>query len=112
VVLSLINQKPEGLLRKVVKGSSMTPLPNLVLKNPVITLTLIFTMFTVLLVACGKPPDPATIKPEITLSVNKTSLPDGGDDVELTVKVVNKGKVDSVTFRAQTKKVTLWPLLE
>jgi hypothetical protein len=101
VVPSLINQKPEGLPRKVVKGSSMTPLPNLVLKKPVIILTLIFTMFTVLLVACGKS-DPATIKPEITLSVNKTSLPDGGDDVELTVKVVNKGKVDSVTFRADT----------
>lgn len=61
-------------------------------------LTLLLALVTVLFVACGGP-SPDQIIPEITLTVDKTDLPDGGGEVVLTVKVTNRGKVTSVTFK-------------
>jgi outer membrane lipoprotein SlyB len=57
-------------------------------------LTLLLISLFLLLNACGDP----TTQAEITLSVNDSSLPDGGGPVTLTAEVT-KGEVDSVTFK-------------
>jgi hypothetical protein len=61
-----------------------------------VVLALLLTSLTLLLTAC--PEDPALVKPEITLSVSDTNLPDGGGEVILTAEVT-KGTVNDVTFK-------------
>jgi hypothetical protein len=68
-----------------------------------LSLTLLFAGLLVVLIACDTPPPPV-LKPELTLSVDKTNLADGGGEVVLTAKVT-KGKATSVTFKADTGAV-------
>jgi hypothetical protein len=63
-----------------------------------LVIALLLAVITASLVACGDPP--SEIIPALTLTVNKTNLPDGGGEVVLTAKVTNEATVTSVTFKA------------
>lgn len=69
-------------------------------RESIVGLAVIFVVLIVSLVACADPPLlPEQIKPEVTLTVDKPDLPDGGGEVILTAKIT-KGKATSVTFKA------------
>jgi hypothetical protein len=78
--------------------------------NRAVSPVLLITLLMVTLVACGNP-DPNTIVPAITLTVDKVDLPDGGGNVMLTAKVTNRGAVTSVIFKA-TKGAEIAPVTE
>jgi hypothetical protein len=89
---------PKEQCGNVVKGKFMSTISGKKGKKFPLAFALLLTVITLSLVACGDPL-PEEIIPTITLSVNKTNLPDGGDDVILTAKITNGAEVTSVTFK-------------
>jgi outer membrane lipoprotein SlyB len=78
-----------------VKGKTMTKLTRR--RESIVGLVVLFVLLLISLVACTDPP-PSQVKPEVTLTLSKSELPDGGGEVILTARVT-KGTATSVTFK-------------